>query len=618
MLKIFAGITLTFLFHPLFSQRIAAPANLKELTDSIQVLVKQRHMTGLMVGITSPDSVLFSGGFGYADIQTNRSVTAKTLFRMASISKMFVSLGILELVREGKLKLNDELKRIAPEIPFQNKWEATNPVRIVNLLEHTAGFDDIKLNHFCSRDTNELSTRDMMLLQRNSLICRWKPGERFAYSNPGYVLLGYIIEKLTGKFYAQFIGETILQPLGMGNSYFSVSSKFPDQEVNQYVVHNGRIQKVPLVTLLAGPAGALWSNADDMVKFLQLFLNDGRPLFPDSLIRDMETTHSSLAARAGLHSGYALANLDMFFYGKYPWRGHRGLLGTCFSTFCYNREIGIGFVVSSNGNQQNIEIENAITGFFERKLVEKPLDTVLTNLSAITPFLGQYRFESPRNEVSGFKDKLVDIPELFIENQSLYLKPLWENKIKLLQILPNQFAKQGANTPTLIFTKNSDGKNVAIIDGGYYEQTPMLRVQASFWILLISVFFTLMTVFPGVISLIGCLTGKLRWKKLPYRVLPMIAAALLIWALLSIAQVLGESYLLSELTRIDFRTIIIFSGTLIFGLFSLLFLFLTLKRLRKTKNYWFNLYWMITAFSMCYITLILFENGWVGLRTWSM
>jgi CubicO group peptidase (beta-lactamase class C family) len=618
MLKTFAGITLFFYSLPIFAQRIDAQANLKQLTDSIQVLVEQRHMPGLMVGITSADSVLFSGGFGYADIQADRPVTGKTLFRMASISKMFVALAILQLVREGKIDLNDELKRIAPEIPFQNKWEATNPVRIVNLLEHTAGFDDIKLNHFCTQDTSELSTRDMMLLQRNSLICRWKPGERFAYSNPGYVLLGYIIEKITGKFYAQFIAETILQPLGMQNSNFNVSSKFPDHEVKPYVIHGERIENAPSVTLLAGPAGALWSCSDDMVKFLQLFLKDGHPLFPDSLIREMETTHSSLAARSGLRSGYALANLDMFFYGKYPWRGHRGLLGTCFSSFCYNRQIGIGFVVSSNGNQQNIEIENAITAFFERHLKDQPLDTIPTNLSAIAPFLGQYRFESPRNEISGFKDKLVDIPTLFVENHSLYLKPLWENKIKLLQILPNEFAKQGTNTATLIFTRNSEGKNVAIIDGAYYEQTPKLRVLIVFWIFLITAFFTLSTVFPGLISLISFLTGRLKWNKLPYRILPMVGASLLIWALLTISQVLGKSYLLSELTRLDLRTIVIFSGTLIFGLSSLLFLFLTIIRLRKIKNYWFRSYWMITALSMCYISFILFENGWIGLRTWSM
>src|ERR1700724_3735748 len=103
MLKFFAGIIVSFFFHSVYSQRIVAPSNLKQLTDSIQFLVKQRHMTGLMVGISSADSVLFSGGFGYADFQSERKVTGKTLFRMASISKMFVSLAILQLVREGNI-----------------------------------------------------------------------------------------------------------------------------------------------------------------------------------------------------------------------------------------------------------------------------------------------------------------------------------------------------------------------------------------------------------------------------------------------------------------------------------------------------------------------------------
>ena len=135
-----------------FSQKTGSINNIRQLTDSIRAIMRQEHITGLMLGITTKDSVLFSGGFGYADLDTRRTVDENTLFRMGSITKMFVSLGIMKLVNEGKLKLDDELKKIAPEVPFQNKWEATNPVRIIHLLEHTTGFDDIKINRMYSLD----------------------------------------------------------------------------------------------------------------------------------------------------------------------------------------------------------------------------------------------------------------------------------------------------------------------------------------------------------------------------------------------------------------------------------------------------------------------------------
>ncbi|HMC85672.1 MAG TPA: serine hydrolase domain-containing protein, partial [Chitinophagaceae bacterium] len=148
--KIIPLILVLFFSTELFSQQ-QNKLSIKQLADSIQSIVNSDHVPGLMVGITNKDSAIFSGGFGYADVKTNRPVNGSTLFRLGSITKMFISLSILKLVQEGKLHLDDELKKVAPEVPFQNKWEQTHPVRIVNLLEHTAGFDDMKLNRMASQ-----------------------------------------------------------------------------------------------------------------------------------------------------------------------------------------------------------------------------------------------------------------------------------------------------------------------------------------------------------------------------------------------------------------------------------------------------------------------------------
>jgi len=362
-----------------FSQKTGSVNSIKQLTDSIEVIMKQENITGLMLGITTKDSVIFSGGFGYSDLDAKRRVDEKTLFRMGSITKMFVSLGIMKLVSEGKLKLDDELKKIAPEVPFQNKWESTNPVRIVHLLEHTTCFDDIKLNRMYSLDAKENTGIDMMLVHKNSMICRWKPGERFAYSNPNYAILGYIIEKLSGTPYSQYLTENILTPLGMMNSNFNLRSKFPQKDVKEYIVKNGKTIRVKSVTLLSGPQGALWSSAEDMVRFLQLFLRKGSPLFTANTIAEIETAHSSLAARSGQKNGYSLGNDNTFFgYSKLPFRGHGGLTGTCFSSCKYNRELGIGFVLASNSNNNNYRVEDLIVSYFEKTLpaTHMPIESI--------------------------------------------------------------------------------------------------------------------------------------------------------------------------------------------------------------------------------------------------
>ena len=209
-------------------------------------------------------------------------------------------------------------------------------------------------------------------------------------------------------------------------------------------------------------------------------------------------------------------------------------------------------------------------------------------------------------------------PKIYIENNSLYLKFLLGGRTKLLQTAPLTFAEEGNNTATVIFTKNEEGKNVAIIHEGYFEQTSYFKVAFTFWITVIALFFSVCSVVPGIVSLIGALTGKLKWQQLPIRILPMIATALLLWALLKLLQVQNETYLLSELTNINARTLIIFSGTLLFGIFSLLHLILLTLKLRQMKNYWFAFYWLITAISICYISFVLFQNGWIGMRTWAM
>lgn len=602
-----------------FSQEPLPINSIKQLTDSIQTIIKQEHVTGLMLGIATKDSVLFSGGFGYADLNTKRKADDHTLFRMGSITKMFVSLGIMKLVNEGKLKLNDELKKTAPEVPFQNKWEATNPVRIINLLEHTSGFDDVKLNRMYSLNTKEDTGIDMMLIQKNSMVCRWKPGERFAYSNPNYIILGYIIQKISGLPYDKYLEENMLKPLGMINSNFNLSSKLPQKDVKEYFVKKGEPIQVNSVTLLSGPQGALWSCAADMLKFIQLFLRNGSPLFTPGIISEIETPHSSIAARSGQKNGYALGNENDFFtYAKYPFSGHDGITGTCFSSCKYNRELGVGYIIASNCNNNNNRIEQLIVSYLEQNLPQKELVTQPIDEEKIKPFLGRYQFESPRNEISAFSDKLQDAPRIFFEKGKLYFKPFMKDPSELVQTSAMIFAWKGSNIPMICFTKNDDGKNVMLIGGSYYEQT------SNFWaifkrvIIVTALLLMLSTIISGMIAFVATITGKLTLQKTIYRILPMIGIGCLSWAIYYLLQVQQYTYKLGELDTVNFHTVIIFSGTSVFGIVSIVSLFYSIKTFRRGNSRWYAYYLLLTSVSLCLIAVILWENGWIGIRTWAL
>jgi CubicO group peptidase (beta-lactamase class C family) len=121
------------------------PQSIEELRQQLERILKETHTPGMSVAIVHRDGPEWIAGLGTADVTANRPATAETLFRIGSTSKAFVSLSILKLANEGKLSLEDPVHRLAPEVWFDNRWEPSDPVRVVDLLEHTTGWDDMHL-----------------------------------------------------------------------------------------------------------------------------------------------------------------------------------------------------------------------------------------------------------------------------------------------------------------------------------------------------------------------------------------------------------------------------------------------------------------------------------------
>lgn len=613
------ALLITIACAVLISVRLSAqPANIQQLKDSIQKLVNEKHVPGLMVSIVSRDSILFTGGFGYADVAAQRAVSSTTLFRMGSVTKMFVSLAVLQLIQEGKLHLQDELKKIAPEIPFVNQWEAGNPIRIIHLLEHTTGFDDMKLNRMYSADKRNMSTEDMVLYQQHSLTSRWRPGERFSYCNPGYVILGYLVEKLSGKPYNSYLTENILLPIGMSHSNFNTASTIPAQETKEYIVRNGKPIEVSSVNLLTAPAGALWSCADDMARFVKLFVQNGAPLYTSGLIDSMETPESSLAVHAGLTTGYAKANMRQYLFAKNRWRGHGGLTGTCFSMLSYNRQLGAGFVIASNGNRRNDDIERLIVSYLEQQAVAvKPVPEAITK-AALDSFAGCYRFISPRYQLTAFVDRFTNKVRLTVQGNQLFIQPLFGTKEALVHTGGLKFAYTNSNTPTIVLTKNEDGRSILADNDNYYEKSNSILPMGDLWLGAFIILLLLPAALSGIISFIMYITKRLPGKKLLIRLLPLVAVLLLYRAVVQMTELQKASYLLYELATVNTRTLIIFTGTLCFALFSLLHLVLVIRNFRKFSKRFYAVYWLLVSLSLCYLTVFLLQEGWIGLRTWSM
>lgn len=322
-----------------------APASLDALQARAAELLDQGKIPGAGVALFRAGEPLWIGGVGLADKATDRRIDADTRFAIGSITKTFTAIAILQQVERGRLRLDDEVATLLPELPIDNPWQASDPVRVVHLLEHTAGFDDMHFRNMQAKPGN--SAAEEMARFSDELRVRWRPGERMSYSNPGYGLLGLILERVSGREQRDYISAEVLAPLAMHDTVWTREAAAETLAVG-YEHDSGAPAPWDVVSMPA--AGSLISSPADMAKLLGYFLSDGASapslLAPESLAR-MQRSETSLVARAGLQAGYGAGN----YYSEragIPLRGHSGGIEGFYSNLVYNRELGAGYVLLVN------------------------------------------------------------------------------------------------------------------------------------------------------------------------------------------------------------------------------------------------------------------------------
>src|SRR5258708_11771084 len=211
---------------PAKKDELPHPKSLQAFTSAAKKGPEAEHVPGAGIALVPNGQVLSCGGIGKADLSQNRDITCDTEFRVGSISKTFVSLALLKLEEEGRINQQSRLQDVAPEVPVKNPWESTNPVRITNLLEHTAGFDDMALREvYNTKDSPNISLLQVLQKFPNPQDVRWPPSTRFAYSNPDYGIAGYLVEKIGGQPWTGYVRSNILAPLEISTGDFDLTSQ---------------------------------------------------------------------------------------------------------------------------------------------------------------------------------------------------------------------------------------------------------------------------------------------------------------------------------------------------------------------------------------------------------
>ena len=347
------------------------PKELKGLDEFVEMRMKEWNVPGVAIAVVRDSQVVLTKGYGWANVEGKQRVDAGTLFAIGSSSKAFTATGVMQLVDEGKVDLDEPVITYVPNLRLYND-ELTNNLTVRDLLCHRSGLPRHDVAWYGSGSTREELIAKMAYLEPNAQL-----RETWQYQNFMFMAAGYLIEQVTGQSWEAYTQKHLFDPLQMSNSNFSVidlqktaNRAWPYQE------EEGEVKVMEYRNIDAiGPAGSINSNATDMANWLILQLNEGR--FQGKQVISGTSLHETHKPQMVMPGDMTT---DEIFYSSYglgwmitSYRGHLrvehgGNIDGFSASVCVMPRDGIGVVVLTNMNG------TALTGVIRNYIVDKMLD----------------------------------------------------------------------------------------------------------------------------------------------------------------------------------------------------------------------------------------------------
>jgi CubicO group peptidase (beta-lactamase class C family) len=595
-----------------------APETIAELRAAIQAILEENRIPGASIALVDRDRVIWAGGVGKADLAADRDATADTLFRVGSISKSFNALAVMTAVEAGLLDLDTPIREAAPDVAFENPWQDTRPITLAMALEHTTGFDDIRVREYAKVDDPGMTLVDGLAFNPSSRVSRWKPGTHMSYCNAGPPIAARALEIASGQDFESYVRANVLEPLGMHQSSFH----FPENAARMAKGYrDDGVTEAHYDHITIRPSGALNSSASEMANYLRLMLNrgelDGRRLLRPESIERMETPTTTLAARAGHTYGYGLGNYTTIVNG-HLFHGHDGGITGFAATSAYSSELGVGFYISVNRPSGAIrEIREHVGKFLTRdfEALEPPrADLTEEQLRTVA---GYYQLVTPRSELTRFMLRLLDTRRVSLEAGSLFVKPLiGGERRELIPVTVDSFRLEGRPVATQFLVTDEAGDSILQGRfGGNARQVP------GWWI------YGQLAVAAAVLTLmVSSLLFAFIW--LPARVfgrfseLPVQATLVSLLAVLSLLGGVLLPFVLNPDMITDFgnrtaRSMTVFLGTIAFAALSFYGLIAAWRSWTSDGPRAARLHALLVAAACVIAVLYLGGHGLIGLRTWA-
>jgi CubicO group peptidase (beta-lactamase class C family) len=549
--------------------------SIAELQQQLEKILKDTHTPGVSVAIVHRQGPEWVAGLGMSDVAAGRATTPETLFRIGSTSKAFASFSILKLANEGKLSLGDRVRKLVPEVWFENPWEATDPVLVVDLLEHTTGWDDMHIREY-AKDAADMDLREALNYDHHSRTSRWPPGTRMAYCNSGPAVAAYIVEKITGQRFEDYVTQNFFLPIGMKTAtYFQ-----PTSATLTTLYHDDGRTPYHYWNILFRPAGSINASAKDMAAYVQFYLNrgsaNGTEVMPSSAIDRMENPTRTWAAQEGLKAGYGLSNYWSIHEG-FVYHGHNGGVEGGLTEMAYMPDFNVGYFYSINAGNGDAfgKVGKAIRAYITRDLQRSglPLPAPLSANSG--DYAGWYQPDSPRVQMTVFLERLLGLARVRFEDGKLMASSLFERNDVFVPVTRTQFRevpKKDAPEPVAtveLLTPNAEGRFIQI--GGGTETMKRIPGWLAIAEVLLTAWFALAVVSVLVYAPFWLLGGLSKKRRRPaeraIRLWPLLAVLSLV--AIVVIFMMASSDLLSRMGHVTVWSGGFFLATVIFPFASI-------------------------------------------------
>ena len=245
-----------------------------ELEPKIKEEIQQGHLPGFAIGVVRDGKLIYAKGFGVAKLGGSASITSKSLFHMASVTKTFVATAILQLAENAKIDLDAPVTRYLPY--FRLSDERYRAITIRQMLSHTSGIPDT-VNYHWDKPEYDAGALERFVRSVSDEKLVFAPGEKFAYSNTAYEILGDVIAKVSGESFEDYVQHNILTPLGMKDSTLLVREASPQLLTSPHVMEKGQVvvSRVFPYNRAHAPSSTLYSSIEDMSRWAIANLNHG-------------------------------------------------------------------------------------------------------------------------------------------------------------------------------------------------------------------------------------------------------------------------------------------------------------------------------------------------------